>query len=392
MKLLFTIFVIIVTTFLAQAQQISSETLIGEWQGFVTTKFKDFRTQGNISLKFHTGEKISIVTSKQEEGNFAILGDSIIITLTNEQDEPIKLNKVQIKDGKLNANLVISSDPPGLSNWIELSKITTQISKSLAPAGNAAVCSDLDLPNGVIKLFEKYEIDCPITFPQKASYHELAFYRGFLSEIIKEVIGQRYETAYIDGKLVINVTNGARIEEVKSIVRPLLKDPNVLVIPDKDSPPCPPGEKCALGFVEVTDLKSAYISNGKIDFNRVWSKVIEIAESKNVRFLSSNRENNTWNAQTGNPSPVAQNQHGIFYEKISVQMADESNDGKVIRLHIKSEIWRKAAVGVKKPIKIEDQCSVGTATSFDVVCSDMPIMKAIINAITKTETKNPLAM
>lgn len=390
MKHLLTTLVMIVFTIpVIQGQQIQSDTLTGEWQGTVTSKLNQLSAQGPISLSFRSAQRVSITTPKQEEGTFTVEGESIIITLRDAPTEPIRLNHVRIRRDSMRAELIILSDPPGMSNIIELSRVTTQ-SQALAQASVQKVCNDLNLPEGVLKIFEKYEIDCPIKFPANGSYYELAFYRRLLSEVIRELIGQSYDLTYAKQRLSIKVPNAARAVEVENVLIPLLQTPSILDIENTSLPRCPLGMKCALEFLDVRSLKPEYVSNGKIDFNRVWSKIIQIAESHNVRFVATGREGNSGSAQTGAPSPVAQNQNGLFYEKISVQMTDEyastsSLRGTYIRLLIKSEIWHKKAASVKRALRIEDQCSVGTSGIFGFTCSDKPIMNDIIRAISNEQ-------
>lgn len=379
--------IIFFTAHYTYGQQIQPAALSGRWQGTVTSKVKEFRAQGTISIFFRDQQKVSISTPEQDEGTFAIEGDSIIITLQDTPSEPIKLKHVSIQGNTLRAELVLVSDAPGISNVVELSKLAAQSKTMLAPSGSPNICADLNLPESIQTLFEKYEIGCPINLPKNASYYELAFYRRLLSDVVRELIGKTYDIAYTEGKLHVLVPNYERAMELRNIIAPLLQDANLLAISIVGMPRCPPPFQCGLEFLGVRELKPEYRSNDRIDFNQVWSKVIQVAEAKNVRFVGTSRDGNSWSAQTSEPSLVAQNPNGFFYEKLSIQMTDEyANDsaqrGTYLRLFIKSEIWQKKAASVKRALKIEDQCSVGTSNLLGFTCSDKSIMNDIIQSIT----------
>lgn len=387
MRLLLPTFTIIfVSASLTLGQQIQPTALAGEWQGVITSKVKGSSARGSISVYFRGGQEVSIGTPEQEEGTFVVEGDSIVITPKDTPKDLIRLNHVLIQGDTLHAELVVASDPPGISNTVELSKLTAQRRAMSAQSRAVSVCADLDLPQGVKKLFEKYEIDCPIKVPGDAPYYELAFYRHLLSEVVRELSGRTYEITYAGGKFQLLAPNAERAREAYDIIVPLLQDPGTLEVSIIGAPRCPPPFRCALEFLDVRELKPEYVSGDRIDFNRVWSKVVEVAESKNVRFVATNRDASGWSAQTGDPALVAQNQNGYFYEKISVLMTDEYADdnsrrGTYLRLLVKSEIWQKKAASVKRALKIEDQCSVGTSSILDYTCSDKSIMDDIIKAI-----------
>jgi hypothetical protein len=378
----------------ASAQQADTNSLLGTWRGSLTTTFQGKSISGEISLTFLQDGKVILQMPETERGTYRMDGDTLQILIGDKKTPDIVFKAIRFSPNSLLANLTFSSDLQGMTNKVRLLRQAPTPNIDGESTGISHPCKELDLPLKLEQLFAKYDLTCPIAIPKNASYYEKTLLTLFVEDVVrtlttvKDVHAKYIEIAKIEVDVETNADDAQIEAKVENILKPLFQDPDSIGLA---GPPCP-FPPCALSLEDWTGLKNQYVKNSRIDFDRVWSTIIEITDSKDGvkldrRSLIGNETDRRIEGQRD--VYVPQDSGYMVVEKLVIEMKDaekKRRPGEILEINIESHLWKRKARSYRAD-EIKDGTSISAGSATVVVSArDSQIMQRIKSAIFRFES------
>lgn len=275
-KLIILVLLSVSTTVVGQvnAPSLSSDELAGVWEGRMETNFQGQVYRSSVTIQFDVDQKVVFKMLASEEGRYKVFGDSISILIGKMEQEQILLYKVHLEQDALTASIRLPSDPPELTSIVHLLKVIGQ--SEVNSHYSDSTCNSIGMSEEVRHVIRKFSLKCPISIPDKMSWYEHSVLGQALSEIIEASSKYRPEIKYDGKRFYYRVDEWASLRSER-IVRPLLQEPERFYGRERERERiCP---TCRVKTPSVEDLSPKFITNGKVDLNRVWSSVLSAAET-----------------------------------------------------------------------------------------------------------------
>lgn len=375
------------------AQKIQKDLLLGTWVGSITTVYDGGKDETPITVSFETGSTVTLTMLVPRKAKYAVSRNTIRITFDSDQNEPLTLDNVLLNKNSLTAEGHFPSDQSFISSRIILSRATND--RVVESKSQNGVCGKTDIRPNLQKLFDKYQIRCPINVLENSRWYSFPFLKGFLDEVLQEAqtlnqqdslqtAGSEASTrakrtlGYVfkdyDG-IVIGVFSEQSKQTIEKILTPILIDPQNLRFSRLD---LLAGIGASYSF-RVDELKPKFRNGSLVNTDLVWTEVINAALPLGINLDAKTIKQNESMIAISQTVPRRIIEPGgyIYFEYVTVTMSDPSSRAESVIVEVKSKIIKRK--GYSSSVRSVD-CDLDTAKSS--TCSEQPYMKAIIKALT----------
>lgn len=334
--------------------------LKGVWEGTIITSFKTEVASVPVRARFDNG-RVTLETNGLQTGSYSIRGRTVTVTFYDGENDPFTLVGVELTSKELKAQVRFKNDIPNVTSVLSLSKVQNATSdgsgtRNIASGLSQHVqsCSGVTLTPELAQIFAKYQMVCPFSIEKHTRWYNVQFTEKFLTELLRAGMGRDVSFMTHHPGMTVSVTS-QRIAAVKQFLKPLISDSNNIVVTSKRIV----NEYGGINFYYPGNLKPEFVKNSHIDLDRVWVKVVNIANRFGISLDGKTevRGKNSREIRQTIPRKVGEADGFLYFETVKVA-ANSTTDGPVrfdpdipvetLSVEVVSEIFKRKGFSSKR--------------------------------------------
>jgi hypothetical protein len=392
LKLLVLLFLVVSSGF---AQNIVPQGFLGTWEGELLVDHDGARVQSQVSITFLKGGGVKLTSAFSEDvASYKMERDNILVEFNNGRNEGFELSNIKLTNTTLSAILTFRADASNVSSYLALTRQKgprTDIRFS-APTD----CRGIILPASVQKVFQKYDMSCPIDIVEHTNWYNQSFFEDFLTELIRTLLPTKTRqrlrlfsiTAnYVGNNRAVLAWQGDLYPEDNHVLSQTLSVLTRLVKANQEIVPydqLPQNQQLNYSMTSK-QLRPEFLNGSDINYQVVWGEILNIASKMGIRLDIKSELTNHDDRTIGEITSrkVAQSaDEFLYFERVSVQMK-ASEDRKNLFVQIDSELVKRRGFS---SYLYRAECVVEAPEKYPsnaVHCSEAPYLWAVTRALMK---------